>query len=138
MNLSTLTHALVRRGYAKTDPDADGWIRPTAGRQWCHLPANESPDGYGSTWIAEDLASLYALVVVNQPNGEISEAHISCLLHGEHVATTDDLTGTLDDWLTALPVVVAAQEAEVEDINEMAQLYPQGWRLADDLVEACQ
>jgi hypothetical protein len=136
MNLSTLTTALVQRGYAKADADPDGWIRPTPGQQWYHLPAEESPDGFGSTWVAEDLSTLCALVLVNQLDGEISEVHVSNLLHGEHVATTDDLTGTLDDWLAALSAVVAAQSAEVEDIDGMARLYPQGWRLADDLLEA--
>jgi hypothetical protein len=133
--LPEITTTLVQRGYAKTDADADGRIRPTTGRQWHHLPAKESSDGLGYTWATEDPTALYALVIVNQPNGEISEVHACDLFKGEHVASTDDLTGTLDDWLDALTVVVAAQPAEVDDIAELADLYPQGWRLADELLE---
>lgn len=134
--LSQLTEALVQRGFKKVDPDPiDGLLRPDLAPSWTHLPANESPDGWAHIWICEPPETLYALQFVFSPSGEMTEAHVCNLLDGDQVATTEQLTGSLDQWLTARTAVIAAQHAEVDTVYEMAALYPQGWRLADDLLE---
>jgi hypothetical protein len=148
MNLSTLTEALVMRGYCKCDSEGDGDVRvhtpPAGGHYWHLLPAHHSEDGTAWLWVTppQDEPSDVALTFQASTSGTLLTASLQDTAIGKEVACLfpipADLGTALSLWQSVVDVWAEAcsGEATLSD-KELAELLkaklPEGAYLSHDL-----
>jgi hypothetical protein len=145
MNLSTLTTALVQRGFPRKDCDDSGsYTAPPDGRHWHMLPAAESSDGTAWLWVHDAGDDFITLLFGADQHGSIKVIHAVESGRGDAIATLESTEQqSLGQLLRDRKAIAAAYERWCETLTpngdissaDLAAALPAGWQLGHDLVE---